>query len=191
MPTTEIAERFNVPVYAIYNRAGYLGLKRPPQLFVECGKRLAQNPRSHEHRYKKGNVSHNKGKKMPPEQYERCKATMFKKGDLPKQTREVGSERVNRDGYTEIKVAHPNKWKLKHRVIWEEAYGEIPEGCNIQFKNHNPQDLRLENLYLISKADQISKENSYLAKYPKVMQQIIQLKGAIKRQTNKYERNNE
>ena len=33
--------------------------------------------------FNKGNIPHNKGKKMPPEVYEKAKATMFKKGNIP------------------------------------------------------------------------------------------------------------
>lgn len=41
----------------------------------------------------------------------------FKKGDMPVNHRPVGSERVNVDGYCEIKVSEPRKWRLKHNVI--------------------------------------------------------------------------
>ena len=65
--------------------------------------------------FKKGLIPHNKGKKMPAETYQKVKGTMFKKGNIPKNHREVGSERITVDGYVEIKVAEPNKWKLKSR----------------------------------------------------------------------------
>ena len=106
-------------------------------------------------------------------------------------TSEVGSERINVDGYIEIKVAEPNRWRVKHRVIWEQHNGAIPRGFNVQFKNHNPLDCRIENLYLISKAEQMRTENSFLARYPKELQDVIRLKGAINRQIRKREKNGE
>jgi hypothetical protein len=47
----------------------------------------------------------------------------------------------------------------------------------------------LENLYLISKADQMAKENSSYAKYPKELQEIIHLKGVVNRAIHKAEQN--
>ena len=38
-----------------------------------------------------------------------CERTWFKKGHIPANYRPVGSERVNADGYIEVKVADPNK----------------------------------------------------------------------------------
>ena len=70
--------------------------------------------------FQKGQVPMNKGKKMPPEVYEKAKATMFKSGNIPHNHRAVGSERVNVDGYVEVKIAEPNKWKLKQRLVYEE-----------------------------------------------------------------------
>ena len=74
---------------------------------------------THGGRFEKGQQSHNKGKKVSPEQYEKMKATMFKKGDKPANIKPVGSEREDIDGYIKIKIAEPNKWQHKHRVIWE------------------------------------------------------------------------
>ena len=143
---------------------------------------------THGGRFPKGQIPHNKGKKMSPEAYAKAAPTMFKKGHRPVNHKEIGSERVNIYGYIEVKVAEPNKWKLKHRIIWEQVNGAIPKGHNVQFRNHNSLDCRIENLYLISKAEQIRTENSY-HRYPKEIQELIHLKGVINRQIHKAERN--
>ena len=44
----------------------------------------------------------------------------LKKGNRPHNYRPVGSERITVDGFIEIKVADPNKWDLKSRVIYQE-----------------------------------------------------------------------
>ena len=54
--------------------------------------------------FKKGMIPHNKGKKMSKELYEKCRGTMFEKGNIPADTREVGEEYRDRDGYIYIKV---------------------------------------------------------------------------------------
>lgn len=105
-------------------------------------------------RYKKGCVPVNKGKKMLPEVYAKCSATMFKKGRKPNNWKPVGSERVeSKDGYMLVKVAEPNKWKPKHIVIWEQANGPVPAGYKIMFADQNKRNFNLDNLLLISKGE--------------------------------------
>jgi len=103
-------------------------------------------------RFLKGQISHNKGKKMPPDLYEKCRGTMFKEGQIPVNHKPVGSERLTKDGYYEIKVAEPNVWKLKHRVIWEEANGPIPRGHVVIFLDSNSLHCELDNLMMISQS---------------------------------------
>ena len=106
-------------------------------------------------RFVKGHVSHNKGQKMPPEVYEKAKTTMFQKGHVPLNHRPVGSERVNVDGYIEVKIAEPKKWRLKHNVVWEEHNGPIPKGSIVIFLDGNPTNLDISNLYCITRAEHL------------------------------------
>lgn len=185
----EIAGVLGRSISSIYCKAQQLGLECTPEKIRRSGLMSCNHPNNVAARFTKGHVSHNKGKKMPPEVYSKVARTMFKKGHSPVNHRDVRSERVNVDGYIEIKVAEPNRWRLKHRVIWEQVNGAIPRGHNVQFKNHNPLDCRIENLYLISREDQMAKENSFYAKYPKDLQEIIHLKGVVNRAIHKAERN--
>lgn len=174
---------------SIYYMADRLGLKSTPEKISRSGRMSSHHPNVAGHRFEKGHIPANKGRKMSPELYAKCAPTMFKKGQASINKRPVGSERINVDGYIEVKVADPNKWRLKNRVIWEQHNGEIPKGYNIQFKDHNPLNCTIDNLYIISQAEQMRTENSYLAKYPKELADIIRLKGTIKRQINKAQRN--
>lgn len=99
--------------------------------------------------FPKGHIPVNKGKKgqCAPG----CEKTWFKSGHTPKNHRPVGSERITKDGYIEIKVAEPNKWRLKHRVIWENSFGTISKGKCIIFMNGDKTDVQLENLKLIER----------------------------------------
>lgn len=178
----EIALIFQRPVKQVYNKAKAMGLRRPGKLRSIAGKIGSQTEAARAHQFASGHTPANKGKKMSPELYAKCAPTMFKKGNTPKNHREVGSERVNKDGYIEVKVAEPNKWRCKHRIIWEEANGPIERGYNVQFKDGNPQNISLENLYLISRAQQLKEQNSLMARYPKELQAVIRLRGAVKRQ---------
>lgn len=107
-------------------------------------------------RFQKGQVPHNKGKKMSPEVYEKIKGTLFQKGHNVK-TRHVGEERIDKDGYVMVKIEQPNRWRLKHLTIWEKHYGPLPKGHMVIFLDGNIRNFDLDNLALITRA-----ENLYL-----------------------------
>jgi hypothetical protein len=109
-------------------------------------------------KFKKGMVAYNKGKKMSPEVYEKIKPTLFKKGHNIN-TRPVGSERIDKDGYIEIKVAMPDKWKLKHIEVWESQHGNVPKNHCVIFLDGDKRNFDINNLALITRA-----ENLYLNK---------------------------
>ena len=107
---------------------------------------------THGGRFVKGQESHNKGNKLTPEQYEKVKATMFKKGNVPANVRPVGSERVDVDGYIKIKIAEPDVWQHKQRYIWEQANGPVPKGYAIIFEDGDRRNFDLDNLKCIPKS---------------------------------------
>ena len=179
---SDIAARLNRPVSSVFGKARQLGLYRPFEMFHLAGKKGSRSEAAKAHQFGKGHVPANKGKKLSPELRAMIAPTMFKKGDIPRNHREVGSERVNVDGYIEIKVAEPNVWKQKHRVIWEAAHGPIPKGHNIQFKDGNHLNVALDNLYCISRADQLRQENCMEARYPEKLRSLIRLRGTLRRQ---------
>ena len=109
--------------------------------------------------FKKGNVAHNKGKKqieyMSQEAIERTKKTRFKKGNKPKNYRPVGSERITKDGYIEVKVADPNKWETKNKIIYKQYFGDIPEGHKIIYADGNKLNNDINNLILVSDNEEL------------------------------------
>lgn len=114
---------------------------------------------------KKGNVPFNKGKKMSKEQYEKCKATMFKKGNIPPNRRELFEERIDEDGYIKIKIQDGklnDNWKYKHRYIYEQHYGEIPNGYKVIFLDNNKTNFDINNLKLVSSAEELIMNNNNL-----------------------------
>lgn len=184
--TRSIAEQMGRSCSSVRTRAKQLGLKKTDAYILQArslaGKISSQDPRTIATRFTKGSVPANKGKKMPPEVYAKAAPTMFKKGQMPHNHKPVGSERIDKDGYIMVKVAEPKKWKQKQRVVWEEAHGPIPNGYNIQFKDGNRQNVSLDNLYIISRSDQLKNENSMMARYPEELQKVIRAKGALKAQ---------
>ena len=101
-------------------------------------------------RFTKNHIPHNKG--MKGVYSKGCEKTWFKKGQRSVNYRPVGSERVTVDGYTEIKVADPNVWKLKHRLKYIEYHGEIPKGYVVIFADKNKSNFSKDNLIAISRS---------------------------------------
>lgn len=143
--------------------------------------------------FQKGQISFNKGKKwndyLTKEQQERAKKTCFKKGNIPNNHRIVGSERITIDGYVEIKVAEPNKWELKSRVIYERVYGKIPDNHKIIYLDGNKKNLDISNLKAISYAEELIMNKNKLRFDKKeltetgyLISKIINERGKLKRE---------
>ena len=78
------------------------------------------------------------------------KETQFQKGHQSINHRKVGSERITVDGYTEIKVAEPNKWRLKHRVMYEKYHNvKLDPKQLIIFADRDKSNMSKENLLLV------------------------------------------
>lgn len=104
--------------------------------------------------FEKGHTPANKGQKgyCAPG----CEKSWFQKGHNPVNHKPVGSERVdNKDGYTLVKIAEPNVWKLKQHVVWEDANGPIPKGHIVTFLDGNKGNFTLDNLSLITMAESL------------------------------------
>lgn len=192
----ELAKYFNCSVKRVSNKAWKLGLKKDKDFLIEMFRKNVDDPNhsSRKYRFKKGHTPFNKGKRqvdfMTQEAIERTKGTRFNKGQKAWNRKPVGYERITKDNYIEVKVAEPNVFKLKHRVLWEKHNGTIPKGHNVQFKDGNRQNISIDNLYLISKSEQLKKQNSMHVRYPKEVQLAIQMKGALNRQINKLKNKN-
>lgn len=103
-------------------------------------------------RIKPGNVPLNKGTKG---MYNvGGNSTSFKKGMIPKNWRPIGSERVTADGYVEVKVAERN-WRPKHIIEWEKVNGPVPAGHVLRFIDGNSLNVNLDNLALITLAENV------------------------------------
>lgn len=118
--------------------------------------------------FKKGNIPNNKGKKwsgfLTEEQQEKARRTCYKKGNIPKQHRAVGSERINTAGYIEVKVAEPRTWRKKHNIVYEEAYGKIPKGMKVIFADGNKLNINLDNLLLVTDSELLQMNKNKLIK---------------------------
>lgn len=109
-------------------------------------------------RFRAGNIPYTKGKKwdefMSPEAQKGSRKTCYQKGNRPHNYMPVGSTRIL-FGYLQVKVADPDVWKWKHRIVYEQHYGPIPKGKMICFKDGNRMNLDPENLMLMSNEENL------------------------------------
>jgi hypothetical protein len=106
--------------------------------------------------FRPGMVPHNKGRKgcCPPG----CEKGWFQPGQMPFNTMPLGSERISKDEYAEVKYSEKsgppkNRWKGKHVLIWEKANGPVPKGHAIIFADGNRLNMTLKNLLMVSRAE--------------------------------------
>lgn len=108
-------------------------------------------------KFEKGHKAHNKGKKwddyMSIESQIKSRKTCFKNGHMMNKRRPVGSKRLTKDDYIEVKIAEPNKWKLMHIHIWEQHNGPVPKGNKIIFKDDNKYNFDINNLMMVTSAE--------------------------------------
>ena len=84
----------------------------------------------------------------------RSAETRFKKGQMPHTWRPVGSTRITVDGYKEIKVAEPRKWRPYQNVVWEKAHGEkLKKGMKVIFADGDKMNFDPDNLLAVTFAE--------------------------------------
>lgn len=158
----EIAQRLGCSVYAINNRAYVMGLKKPADFILQTkrllGKKLVDS--GARHRFPKGHIPANKGKKMSQEQYQRAAKTMFCKGHLPGNTLHDGAEtvRIDKRGkpFTFVRLSL-GKWIHKHILLWEQKNGKVPAGKILYCKDGNTLNCDPENWEAVTRAESMAR----------------------------------
>lgn len=113
----------------------------------------------------------------------RCCETQFKKGLIPHNYRPIGSTRLTKDGYTEIKIADPCTWETMHREVWKQHHGEYPPaGTAIVFIDGNKQNCDISNLQLLTRQEMMQKNTVH--NLPEDLKEVIYLHAAITRRVN-------
>ena len=158
MSAAEIAPKVKHTESSVYQKAKVLGLEKHPDFLRERGCRNSQHPNAIAHRFVKGQEPANKGKRieefMTAEGIAASSRTRFKRGQKPHNTKPIGHERIDpKDGYVFIKVSDDKPMVLKHRYVWEQHNGAVPDGYCIAFRDGNRQNCDIGNLYLISRED--------------------------------------
>ena len=111
--------------------------------------------------FKKGHISHNKGKPMPDDVKEKLKPFKFKKGNLPPRHQEVGAETITSKGFVKVKIAEPNVWKPKHKLMYEQYHNvKLDNNDIVIFVDNNKFNFSKENLVLVNKSIMLDINNN-------------------------------
>lgn len=132
----ELAVMFGRTVPAMMNQAQKMGLHKSPEVIKRC-------------RFKPGEKPWNVGITWAPEG---SRATQFRKGKQPHNTKPIGAERLDKDGQRWVKVSD-TKWRAVKDLVWEAAHGPIPSGYFVACADRNPANLSLDNLLCITRAE--------------------------------------
>lgn len=82
-------------------------------------------------------------------------STSFKKGHRPHNYLPVGTERVVKGGYVEVKTADPDVWTQKSRIVYESVHGPLANNVKVRFRDGNPGNLDPDNLFVVNNAEHI------------------------------------
>ena len=180
--SADVAFALSMSVFRVNNKAYSLGLHKTPEYLASplaCRLRRGDNVGA-AYRFQKGQPAWNKG--VPHSTG--VSRTRFKRGQMPHNWKPVGHERINVDGYREVKIAEPKLFAQLHRLVWLSNFGRVPRGKIIVFKDRNKLNCDPSNLEAISRVENM-RRNSYHLNYPKPVALAIQLKGALQRQINR------
>lgn len=142
--------------------------------------------RNEKGQFVKGFTPWNKGLKGFVNNHPNIKKNQFKKGNIPKSYKPIGSKRIAKDGYTYIKIADTrikkNDWKLEHILLWEKHNGKVPANHVVFFKDGNKENLKIENLELLSRSELMSRNTIH--RYPPELKEVIRLNNKLRRAIN-------
>ena len=165
--TKEVAFITGKSISQCYAKAFALQLHKTPEyLATEASGRLQKGNQATQ--FYKGHQPWNKGMKgIAFGGHE----TRFKKGTVPPNHREVGSERIDEDGYTYIKIAEHTRWVLKHRHIYEQHHGKLEPHMIVTFIDKNISNFSIDNLEAITKVENMQRNT--ITKYPQPIRETI------------------
>lgn len=179
--THELAAIIGASYSSVSNKANLLGLFKSHEYISRTCNPGGRNGIAT--RFKPGRVPANKGKKASEfrskEGNAKCAATQFKPGHHPYNTKPVGYESV-RAGIVYVKVAEGMKMVPKHRWVWQQHFGTVPDGFCVTFRDGNRLNCDPSNLMLITEAEKATRVTAAMT--PEVEERRINKMKATQRE---------
>lgn len=186
-------------------RARLLGLSKS-EAFLNSEQSRRLNPLSKvgvPYRFSKGHVPANKGLRRPGWAAGRMRETQFKKGRPAQEARNyvsIGTEKFDRKRKVIVRkitddpaIVPVMRWRPVHVLVWEATNGPIPPGHICIFKpgmkTFDTSLITIDRLEVVTLAENMKRNTIH--NLPPPLKQVIQLRGALRRQTNKRDRTNE
>lgn len=206
--TAVMAAHLGRPIGTVYQKSAVLGLKKTAEFIADPASRCRLHKGTTagaKTMFQKGITPHNKGIRMPGYWAGRMRETMFQPGvrqaAAEKNWRPIGTILPDADGYLRVKVrealpgeptgfGNKHAWPQLHRKIWREANGEIPAGHIVTFKDGDKTNCAIENLVLMSLADN-ARRNAMWRRFPQELIDVIVLKGTLNRKLRKIDERTE
>ncbi len=182
--TKEVARILRRSLFGIYGHANNLGLKKSAAYMASpaaCRLRRGDNVGA-AYRFKPGHVPANKGVKGW-QAGGRSAETQFKQGRRPHTWKPIGTVLPDAYGYLRKKMTDtgypPRDWVGVHILLWQEAHGPVPPGHCLRFKDGNKQNIRLENLEVVSRGENMRRNSIH--RYPPELKKTIRAAGKLRR----------
>jgi len=186
IPTKRLADKCSCKAPRIHNFLKKHGLEIPQEQ-REIWKKAAM--------FQKNHKSWNKGMPMEaymtPDAITKIKSTQFKKGQPARNEKYNGYERLTKEGYVMIRVAK-GKFKLKHRLEWQEKIGALKSTEILVCKSDNPRNTDPSNWEKITREENMlrNSRHEFIKELVPTMALISSLKNTIKkRESNGKEQN--
>jgi hypothetical protein len=186
--TADVCEVLGISYSSVSTRANLMGLKKSEAFMAMEMERQKQRLLvvGEGNRFTSGQTSHNKGKKMPKELFDRLRPTMFQKGHNPHNTLADWTEVLRTDKLRNkcwmIKIPNQAKLMPKHKWLWEKENGKVEKGWNVIFKDGDQLNCVIENLACLSDAE-LMQRNSY-HRFPTELKNTIRLLNKLKKRIN-------
>lgn len=172
---------------AVRNRSRILGLSKSEAY-----------RKAHDCRFAPGMVPWNLGLKGSTGTHPNTAANHFRPGHAPPRTKPVGSLRIvtHSSGRQQVQrkisdapgLKNYQRWLPVARIVWEAAHGPVPPGHVVIFADPrlhtiDPDQITPDKLICISRRENAYR-NSYWARLPHELAELVQLRGALQRRIN-------
>lgn len=187
--TGNIARSLGRSIGQVHHQAQKLGLRKSAEYIARTARERSMRP-DHggiPHQFQPGIVPANKGLRRPGYSPGEMARTQFKPGFVPHTWKPIGSLRLSKDGYLERKVSEDKirarRWVAEHRLVWQAAHGQIPDGCAVVFRagqfTTDADLITVDRLECLTRAELMRRNTIH--RYPVPIKQVMRLRGKLSR----------